>query len=213
MARAVPNNRCAAVGCLNLKHGGWTIYCSRHQMRHTRYGHPLAKAIPDEAFNYAREWIADGLRAYRNTKAMSAALQLARGVLHYEPAQGFKVQRKIAERLRLLRDHGVNELDLIRRVCEFCAYMERHPFPNQRTEDFQLARSVLRLAPIGRYRPSANVLKWLAPEVREACYPFALAFLARLQQDAAKQAALRAECRDFDAPAVSPEAQPSVDPA
>lgn len=192
------NNQCAAKGCARPKHGGWTIYCPKHQARHSRYGHPLSSAIPDERFNEQRGFIADGLRKYRNTEAMKSALILARGLLHYSPAQFFKVEIKIAERMNLMRDYGVNELDLVRRACEFYAYMNRHPFPDQRCEDFQFARSVLRLAPLGRFRASANVLKWFGPMAREALYPFALAFNARLEHDAVKEAALRASCRDFD---------------
>jgi hypothetical protein len=192
------HGRCAADGCTRQKHGSWTIYCPKHQARHFRYGHPCSEAIPDERFHESREWIAEGLRKYRNTKAVSAALHLAHELLNYSPAHHVTVQRKIKERMAYLRDCGVNELDLVRRVCEFLAYIERRPYPSQRAEDYGLARSVLRLAPLGRYRPGGLLLKWLGPLVRESLYVFGIAFLKRLETDAQKARDLRINCTDFD---------------
>lgn len=195
MARST---QCAADNCLRPRHGGWTSYCPRHQARHGRYGHPLAQAIPDRRFDEMRPRIADGLRRYSNTPAMRSALILARELLYYSPAHHVAVQRKIKERMTLLREHGVNELDLVRRGCEFLAYIKLHPCKSQQAEDYAAARAVLRLAPLGRYRPSALVLKWFGPMVRDSLYTFGLAFLHRLADDDAKRMELKVACHNFD---------------
>jgi hypothetical protein len=168
--------------------------------RHTRYGHPTALAIPDRRFNEQRKWIEEGLHRYSDRKAFYVALRLAdERILNFSSAQPYTVLRKIEARMAMLREHGITAFDVVRRVCEFVAYIEMRPMADQRAEDFALSRAILRLAPVGRYRPTAQVLNHFGEPIREALYPFAFAFLQRLKRDIAAERATIKDSIDFDA--------------
>jgi len=134
------------------------------------------------------DWIAEGVARYRSHPATQAALKLTVAVLEYQPSHGFSYQRELQRYLQRLTYAGITAEQVLVRVCELCAHIERHRgrFESQRCEDAALGRCVIYLAPIraGEKPPSVRVMVALAGMLRDACYPFAVSLLRRLEQDA-----------------------------
>lgn len=190
--------KCAVHDCNRPIWRNRSRFCGRHMNLHNAHGHPVAKAIPDREFNQRREWIDRGLVRYSNTKAYNAALRMADELLNYEPSHQFTVLLQMQRRLRILQGAGITPLDVVRRVCAYVAYIRLHPRPDQRSEDYGLARAVLRLAPLEGFRPQGRLLKFLGPEIRERLYVFANAFLDRLERDESERRARLADSADFN---------------
>lgn len=189
---------CAAPGCQLPIWRDRSRFCGRHMNVVQRHGHPVAKAIPDSEFESCRQWIDDGLAKYEGTKGCQAALRLADDLLNYAPPQQFTVFLEIQRRMQTLRVYGVKPIDVVRRVTAYVAYIQLRPRPDQNSEDFGLACAVIRLAPLGTYRPNCRLLRFMGEMIRERLYRFAGAFLQRLESDAAAQRALLIDSRDFD---------------
>lgn len=191
------NNKCAVHDCARRTHFDRSRFCGMHMARYDRNGHPVAMAIPDQRFDEFSKMIDRGLCKYANSKAYSAALRLADDLLNFEPPARFNVYLDIERRMKALQGEGVTPSDVVRRVCAYFAYTRLHPRPDQRSDDYGLARAVVRLAPLGKWRPNSRLLKFLGPEIRERLSVFTNAFLDRVEADEAERRALKDASRDF----------------
>ncbi len=158
--------------------------------------------ISDRQLAHNRPWIEAGLVKYADRAATHAALRLADELLHYKATHQFTFMLDIQAHGERLRGAGVTARDLLIRAVEFAAFLEVHPdqFRRQREEDYALARTLLRCAPIrrGGKRPGGNVLRVFGEIARLNLYPFAFALLKRLGEDAEKRDELRRACMDFE---------------
>jgi hypothetical protein len=147
-----------------------------------------------------RAFIREGLGRYQQSKPVTSALALAESTLEYVPDYGWTWQYDLEKRMAILRGAGVTPLNLIQRVAEHYALVERQPhlFKVQRSQHMALARHVLRLTKLGRWRPGTRLLISLGGMLAEDLGAFAIQLLRRLQTDLAERQALRRSAADFD---------------
>ncbi len=140
-----------------------------------------------------------GLTRYSNTKAVTAALQLASELLEFKPRYGFTKEYAMQEHMQALKATGVTPMSLLQRVCEFYAYAEWNPqrFHTVREEEHALARAVLWLRNQGTQRSTTHLLLQIGGTVREILGVFPLAFVRRLEADDRERAKLLDQLTDF----------------
>jgi hypothetical protein len=157
-------------------------------------------AIRPRMYEPDRAFIREGLGRYRNSKAIASALKLAERSLAYVPDQGYTWQHNLQRRMLILCDAGVTPLDVLQRVVEHFALVERQPslFKSQRAQQMALARHLLHLTKWGRWRPNTRLLIQLGQMLSEDLGAFALQLLRRLHQDVAERQSLRRQAADFD---------------
>ena len=133
-----------------------------------------------------RDEIMAGLAKYQSTTGVQAAYKLAAELFEYRAHPVNRSARHMAEQLQRLKDHGVSPWDILQRTAEVYACIEGSPpgrFENADVEAITLARSVLKLASMGRYRAEGHMLRTMGAHVREVLGVFAVAFVRRLEQD------------------------------
>lgn len=173
-------------------------YCNTHSTRQKRHGHPQGRAVtPQERRGVS--WVRDALLAYRHTRAVQAALEQANNVLWFHPRHGWTWEVTAQERMAYLRDCGVQPLDVLTAVVEVAALSSGSPhrFQSARVEHVAMARAVLRLRSMHKWRPSAPLLRLFGSHLSDKFAVFNAAFLARLEQEALDRSKLSEAMTDF----------------
>jgi hypothetical protein len=194
---------CAARGCpkrRRIQQLARSQYCISHAARAYRYGDAMQTAIPLKLYEPDREFIREGLARYRNSKPVESALKLADAILNYTPDYQWMWKRDLERRMAILRSAGVTPNDLLQRVAEHYACVERMPhlFKSQRGQHVALARHVLKMKRPGCRDTTARLRFSLGSLLAEDLGAFAIQLLRRLQQDLEERHSLRRQAADFD---------------
>jgi len=147
-----------------------------------------------------RGFIREGLGRYSNSKPVASALLLAEQILNYVPDYPWTWKLELQRRMGILRDAGKTPLDVVQRVAEHFAVVEKHShlFKTQRAEHNALARHVLHLTKWGQWRPHSRLLLSFGAMLGEDLGAFSIQLLRRLHEDLAERQALRRSAADFD---------------
>ena len=157
-------------------------------------------AIRPRMYEPDRAFIREGLGRYSNSNPVASALLLAERILNYVPDYSWTWKLELQRRMGILRDAGKTPLDMVQRVAEHFALVEKRPhlFKTQRAEHNALARHVLHLTKWGTWRPNSRLLLSLGQMLSEDLGGFASQLLRRLHQDVAERQTLRRQAADFD---------------
>lgn len=211
-------HRCDLRGCGHHR-SGINRWCTDHLRRANLYGHPEAPPLRPHQWNEERQEVRRLLSDNADHPGLRSVIAFITSWSEQACANehAFKGADEVARVIR----HGVKPLDIVTEVAAFRLWMTRHPgiLPDQRSEDFALARAVFGLAPrIRRHtrgpggawpvtikapatwsyspKPTKAALGYVGSHLRGTLAPLlanvALAVETRAQAQADHEAALRA---------------------
>ena len=176
----------------------YSKYCAHCAHNVQVNGSPFAAGIRTCKFRKYRSAVRAFVHRHRNSKAVQAAFTLAADVLRWSPTQEWTAHRKLWERLQVLAAHGVTDEDLVCRVLEFAFYEQDNPYRVQREMRMQLARSVLKLAPLRGYIVHGHPALLLADLILEdGLWGWAVVARMRIEQEAMTKAKVRKDLTDY----------------
>jgi hypothetical protein len=142
--------------------------------------------LQDTELLSVREEIKAGLAKYQRTTGVQAAVQLASELFAYDAHPANRSAQHMVAQFARLQSQGVTPWDLLQRVTEVYACILKAPsgrFENTEVEAITIARSVMKITSMGRYRAQGHMLRTMGTHLREALGVFAIAFVRRLEQD------------------------------
>lgn len=200
--RTKPRARCEVQSCRRPpSRFSNTIYCENHRLRAYRFGHAMHKPLHNRELAAVREAIKAGLAKYQRTTGVQQAVRLADELLAYEAHPNNRSARHMVEQFERLRSHGVNAWDVLQRVSEVYACIAKAApgrFENSEVERVTLARSVMKLVSLGRYRAEGHMLRTLGSHLQQSLGVFALSFVRRLERDENDRIERIKQSTDFD---------------
>lgn len=165
-----------------------------------RYGDPAARPLPKKELERVRPHVSDWLAKYKDTPQIALALQLTEELMNYAPLYGFQYELDTVDALRHLKDHGVKPYDFLQRVIELYAVVEESPhqqFPSARVIHHALARAVLQLGSLGRWRCKRRVIEYMGERIAESLGVFSMSFLRHINKKRDERNALIAKASTF----------------
>lgn len=171
-------HRCAECGAPILV--SYSRYCASHMLRQVRYGSPTGRRLEPGELKPYRDIVARTLSARSDSKAVLAALDIAKEILNYKPTHQWNVQLSIQRQMQRLIDGGVTPHEFLMTVCSVFVMeqLEGNRFASMNEVNYQVARQALKLRSMHRFRPNATLLSWFGDLLRNGLAGFSYA-LAR----------------------------------
>jgi hypothetical protein len=145
--------------------------------------------------------IVAGLAKYQPTVGVQAAVRIAGELFEYRAHPCNRSARQMQEQFQRLHAHGVTPWDILQRLAEVFAFIEQaplHRFENADVQAITLARAVLQLVSLGKWRANGHMLRFMGHHLMDALGVFALNLVRRLEQDRLSRRALINESANFD---------------
>lgn len=166
------------------------------------YAHGDARARPlrDAELKAVRPQVTDALATYRKSEQIQIALQLTQELLDYQPLFNFSYHHEMLHAMNHLTSNGAGAWDVLRRVIEVYAVIEREPhrFPTPRVVHHALARCTLRLVSLGKWRAKSRLLDYMGELIEQHLGQFSILFLRHIERKFNERAALLRKASTFD---------------
>lgn len=150
-----------------------------------RYGDPAARPVQPKELECVRPHVSFWLAKYKHTEHISIALQLCEELMNPQPVYGYVYELEIAEAMQQLTDSGVKPYDFLQRVFELYAVVEQAPpsqFRSARVIHHALARAVLQLARLGRWRSKRRVIEHIGVEIADSLGLISVQFIRHINK-------------------------------
>lgn len=152
MAKAKELNgtyRCSARGCTELRNDLFK-HCKKHHVRYKAYGHPHGGPIKAALFRKHRQAVSEVLEVNLSHAGVAAGLAYMTNL--FAQAKADEHSFSGADEVQRIIRHGVTPKEALIELCCFHTYVLSNPYalPDQRSEQFGLARALLSLAPMPR---------------------------------------------------------------
>jgi hypothetical protein len=161
-------------------------------------GSPFAAGVRTDKFKAYRRNVRAFIHRHEASPAVKTAYTLAEDLLKWTPERDWRAHGVLRDRLQVLLGFGVTAKDVVCRVIEFALYEQANPFRSARVMQMQLARSIVKLAPLNKYRPAGHPMLLLATLVIEnGLWGFAAGAVARMESDWNRKAAVKKSISDY----------------